>query len=180
MGNRAVITTKKKDLGIYLHWNGGRDSVEAFLKYADLQGYRQPEQDCYGWSRLAQLIGNFFGGTNSIGVDRYEKLDTDNYDNGVYVIEDWKIIGREFKRQPEQQNYDLWELLEEINEKQPKHIQLDLEKAKEKEKEVKKAFGYQYPDCGVWINGNGDYICDVGSQKAKDLKLEEKITEPLF
>ena len=26
MGNRAVITTEKKDLGIYLHWNGGRDS----------------------------------------------------------------------------------------------------------------------------------------------------------
>lgn len=43
MGNRAVITTSKapdvsgaKDLGIYLHWNGGRDSVEAFLKYCVL------------------------------------------------------------------------------------------------------------------------------------------------
>ena len=33
MGNRAVITTRKdlKDIGIYLHWNGGRDSVEGFL-----------------------------------------------------------------------------------------------------------------------------------------------------
>ena len=30
MGNRAVITTRKdlKDIGVYLHWNGGRDSVE--------------------------------------------------------------------------------------------------------------------------------------------------------
>ena len=37
MGNRAVITTKENmdnnGIGIYLHWNGGRDSVRAFLKY---------------------------------------------------------------------------------------------------------------------------------------------------
>lgn len=25
MGNRAVITDKQKKIGIYLHWNGGRD-----------------------------------------------------------------------------------------------------------------------------------------------------------
>ena len=30
MGNRAVITDIEKKVGIYLHWNGGRDSVEAF------------------------------------------------------------------------------------------------------------------------------------------------------
>lgn len=28
MGNRAVITTPDKKMGVYLHWNGGRDSVE--------------------------------------------------------------------------------------------------------------------------------------------------------
>ena len=42
MGNRAVIT-KDRDLygiGVYLHWNGGRDSVEAFLAYCDLKRYR--------------------------------------------------------------------------------------------------------------------------------------------
>ena len=37
MGNRAVITTKENmynnGVAIYLHWNGGRDSVEAFLEY---------------------------------------------------------------------------------------------------------------------------------------------------
>jgi hypothetical protein len=181
MGNRAVITTKNKDMGIYLHWNGGRDSVEAFLKYADLQGFRRPEGDCYGWARLAQVIANTFKSGLSVGVDRYERLDTDNWDNGVYIIEDWKIVGREFKRNPEQKNYDLWDSLEEINDCQPEYMKLDLEKLKEKENEAKKVFGIQYPDCGVWINGNGDYICDVGSQKAKDLKLEEKnVTAPLF
>lgn len=36
MGNRAVITTRKdlKDIGVYLHWNGGRDSVERNLESA--------------------------------------------------------------------------------------------------------------------------------------------------
>jgi hypothetical protein len=37
MGNRAVITDNKQRIGIYLHWNGGRDSVEAFLKYCELR-----------------------------------------------------------------------------------------------------------------------------------------------
>ena len=32
MGNRAVITTPDKKIGVYLHWNGGRDSVEGFLQ----------------------------------------------------------------------------------------------------------------------------------------------------
>ena len=34
MGNRAVIasaTEKEKGIGIYVHWNGGVESVEAFL-----------------------------------------------------------------------------------------------------------------------------------------------------
>ena len=40
MGNRAIITTKKdfdnNGIGVYLHWNGGRDSVQAFLTYCKL------------------------------------------------------------------------------------------------------------------------------------------------
>ncbi len=62
MGNRAVITTPDKKMGIYLHWNGGRDSVEAFLHYCELHGFRSPDRDPYGWARLCQVIGNFFGG----------------------------------------------------------------------------------------------------------------------
>jgi hypothetical protein len=97
MGNRAVITTEDKQLGVYVHWNGGRDSVEAFLLYCKLKGYRCPENDNYGWARLCQVIGNFFGGEYSVGIDRYDRLDTDNGDNGVYIIKDWQIIGKEFE-----------------------------------------------------------------------------------
>ena len=54
MGNRAVITTPERKIGLYLHWNGGRDTVEPLLRYCDLKGYRAPGSDSYGWARLCQ------------------------------------------------------------------------------------------------------------------------------
>lgn len=124
MGNRAVITTRDKNIGVYLHWNGGRDSVEAFLKYCELKGYRTPERDNYGWARLCQIIGNYFGGELSLGIDKYEKLDKDNGDNGVYIIENWKIVDREFIDWPEQNEYDLISMLRDINDHQPEREKL--------------------------------------------------------
>lgn len=133
MGNRAVITTKQgwenpnDNLGIYLHWNGGRDSVEAFLTYCKMQGYRSPEYDNYGWARLCQVIGNFFGGSLSVGLDVVSRLDCDNWDNGVYIIEDWQIVDRKCFEGKEQQNYDLIEMLNDINSQMPEHTRLPNE-----------------------------------------------------
>lgn len=124
MGNRAVITDTNKQVGIYLHWNGGRDSVEAFLKYCDLQGYRSPSEDCYGWARLAQTIANFFAGGLSIGIDVMEKLPKDNGDNGVYIIKNWEIVGRSNFTGAEQKEYDLIESLRDIDKAQPVEIQI--------------------------------------------------------
>lgn len=131
MGNRAVITTStsvsikdSNDIGIYLHWNGGRDSVEAFLAYCKRRGFRPPEQDCYGWARLCQVIGNFFGGDDSIGIDRCCNLDCDNYDNGVYIISDWEIVGRVYHEGFEQDTYDLEEMIREIDKCQPEEDRL--------------------------------------------------------
>lgn len=125
MGNRAVITTtntgkvEDNNVGVYLHWNGGYDSVSAFLTYCKLKGHRSPESDCYGWARLCQVIGNFFGGELSLGINTCENLDCDNYDNGVFFIKDWQIVGRQYQRLGEQQNHDLYEMLIEIDSKQP-------------------------------------------------------------
>ena len=123
MGNRAVITTRENfdnnGVGVYVHWNGGRDSVEAFLTYCKRKGYRSPDQDCYGWARLCQVIGNFFGGDASVGIDTVDQLDCDNYDNGVYIIEDWKIVGREFFNGTEQNDYDLEEFVKKIDRSMP-------------------------------------------------------------
>ena len=126
MGNRAVITTKEKHLGIYLHWNGGRDSVEVFLKYCKIKGYRPPSQDCYGWARLAQVVGNFFGGTDSIGIDTIDRLDTKG-NNGTYIIEGWEIVGREYFNGWEQDSHTLQEMLIAINKAQPKEEQIPQE-----------------------------------------------------
>lgn len=134
MGNRAVITASKalnvagsNDIGVYLHWNGGRDSVEAFLKYCELKQYRAPDGDNYGWARLCQVIGNWFGGDCSIGIDRCVNLDCDNDDNGTYIIKGWEIVDRKFMRRGEQRNYDLREMLHDINEAQPVKEQLPRE-----------------------------------------------------
>ena len=132
MGNRAVITTctapdpaKCSDIGVYLHWNGGRDSVEAFLLYCKLKGYYSPERDCYGWARLCQVIGNYFGGELHIGIDGCRLLDCDNHNNGVYVIRDWEIVDRKYFSGKEQNEHDLLEMLRFINKNQPEKEQLD-------------------------------------------------------
>lgn len=96
MGNRCVITTEAREIGVYLHYNGGPDFVASLLRYCSLAGIRKPENNCYGWARLCQVAANYFGGTLSVGVNRYDKLDTDNGDNGTYIIRDWEIVDREF------------------------------------------------------------------------------------
>ena len=135
MGNRAVLVTEaglrdpRRNIGLYLHWNGGRDSVEAFLCYCRLQGYRSPEKDCYGWAALCCVISNFFGCQGlCVGMDTIDRLDTDNYDNGVYIIADWKIAGRAFLRNPEQNVYDTLEMLEEIDAAMPPKCRLGRER----------------------------------------------------
>ena len=126
MGNRAVITTKEQKIGVYLHWNGGRDSVEAFLAYCKLKGYRNPENDDYGWARLCQVIANYFGGELSIGINTIDCLDTDNGDNGTYIIENWEIVDRLYYNSNEQNSHDLLEMLKDINAAQPEKLDEEI------------------------------------------------------
>ena len=101
MGNRAVIafgTKQTAKFGIYLHWNGGRDSVEAFLDAArHLMKSRGPDRT-YGPARLVQVIGNFMGGCLSVGLGSLDDLDCDNGDNGTYYVdpESLQIVGRAY------------------------------------------------------------------------------------
>lgn len=130
MGNRAVITTKENmdnnGIGVYLHWNGGRDSVRAFLKYCELKGYVSPSVDNYGWARLCQVIGNFFGGGSSLGIDTVNHLDCNNWDNGVYLIEGWEIVGRMYFDGEEQDEYDLIGMLKAINDSMPESERITI------------------------------------------------------
>ena len=99
MGNRAVIsfqdssenTLDTSQVGIYLHWNGGIESIEAFCQAASALGVNEP-------ARFIQMIGNWFGGNQSVYVDVISRLDYDNHDNGTYVISKasrkWKVVQR--------------------------------------------------------------------------------------
>ena len=123
MGNRAVITIKEDNRpqedwqSLYLHWNGGRDTVEPLLHVAKLYGVRCQADPSYAIARLSQIMGNYIGGTLSLGVGTYKQLDTNNFDNGVYVVQDWEIVDREFEPPYEQQEYDFNEMVAEIRSK---------------------------------------------------------------
>lgn len=101
MGNRAVITwgtpsNYEDSLGIYLHWNGGPDWVKSFLAYCEMRQFRSPDTDNYGYARLCQIIGNYFGGGLSLGIDLCKNLDCDNGDNGTYLCRKWRVVNRLF------------------------------------------------------------------------------------
>ena len=102
MGNRAVIQMVGEQVVIYVHNNGGLDTIQPLLDVAKEYGLRG---DDYGMARLTQMLGNLFGGILNIGIDKLENLDKNNYDNGTYVISrNFNIVERLFF-DGEEQNY---------------------------------------------------------------------------
>ena len=138
MGNRAIIKGIGTNIGVYVHWNGGDDSVLAFTQYCKLKGYRSPDNDpAYGTARLAQVIGNYFGGRCSVGIENMsgttvmtpELVQEFYLDNGVYEIEKWEIVKHWNPnvialKNESHEGYDLIETLCEIDECQPAQEQL--------------------------------------------------------
>lgn len=141
MGNRAIIKGIGTNIGVYVHWNGGYDSVLAFTQYCKLKGYRSPESDpAYGTARLTQIIGNFFGGSCSVGIENMRDMTvlTPEFvrelclDNGIYEIENWEIVKHWNPdiialENESHKGYDLTEMLCEIDECQPAKEQLGKE-----------------------------------------------------
>lgn len=125
MGNRAIVKPEGQNIGVYLHWNGGIDSVTAFLKYCELKQYRGFD-DAYGLARFTQVVGNFFGGGLSIGIETgVDENRVEDYwlDNGVYVVKGWDIV-RHVGADDSHEGYDLDEFLKEIDIRQPVKEQL--------------------------------------------------------
>jgi len=92
MGNRAVITfsTASSAPAIYLHWNGGRASVEGFLTAAKQLGLRSNRWTLDTVDSLAELIARHFFGVDvgfTVYRQKYGQTDRDNGDNGVYVLD---------------------------------------------------------------------------------------------
>lgn len=114
MGNRAVIKfdfLKNEEFQpqIYLHWNGGRASVQAFLNVAKNLKLQEKTAE-KAFIEFCNIIRNF-------GVDYEIEFNAESYgDNGIYTIDNnFNIIQRQ----------DLVGL-EEKNEEKTKKITEDL------------------------------------------------------
>lgn len=132
MGDLAVITTSKSidpqndsnSLGIYLLWCGREDSVKAFLTYCKIHGFRSPSDDCWAWTLLADVICNYIGNALSCGIDVCSRLNCDNYENGVYIIDGWDIVDHKYSQPSSYDDCSILEFLCEIDDRMPKHMQL--------------------------------------------------------
>lgn len=119
MGNRAVIAFDEYSdnaIGIYLHWNGGRDSVEGFLQAAREQMAGRLGDAVYGRARLVQVIGTYLSGNLSFGLGKCKNLDCNNGDHGVFIVDSktLTITGRRLNENPEQNEHNPIELAQFI------------------------------------------------------------------
>ena len=113
MGNRAVITfsTAGNAPAIYLHWNGGRASVQGFIDAARALGLRHAPTaaaQTQALDQLAELLARHYFRCN-VGMTvyrlHYAGADRDNGDNGTYLLgHDLTIIDRFYKPRSEEIN----------------------------------------------------------------------------
>lgn len=131
MGNRCMIVPKgDENIAVYLHWNGGVDSVTAFLKYCKLKRYEDfggDQAHGYGIARFVQVVSNYFGGGLSIGIVSIPEdlqKQAEWLDNGIYIIDGWEISNRLIGYNRCREGYDLTKMLIDIDTKQPVSEQL--------------------------------------------------------
>ena len=121
MGNRAVIVNDcamcAEDKCIYLHWNGGKDSVTAFLRAAKELGMRfESNEDKLAFAEM--LAERFFECKVGLTVyfEDYGRADTNNGDNGVFVVDDdFELVGRIYapiqEQESEEKSQEIYEYL---------------------------------------------------------------------
>ena len=113
MGNRAVVSfsTNNTSPSLYLHWNGGRASVEGFLAGCLDAGYQATGDQKQDMDQIERCLRPFFarnGECLSIYRQPVGRADTDNGDNGWYILDQGTlaITGRLHKRGAEEINAD--------------------------------------------------------------------------
>ena len=89
MGNRAIITLEDQHgrthpVATYVHWNGGLESVLAFIQFT-WEEFDRGRDDLYTFhARLCQVIGNFFPDGLSLYAHPIDEADdvAEGCDNG--------------------------------------------------------------------------------------------------
>lgn len=103
MGNRCLITNKNKKIAIYQHWNGGRDTIEPLLRVAEYEFQKNPYKfGCDEFKAVLDVSKKVFDGKEC----DYERNQNIASDNGVYVVEEFKIIERLNNRYSEQREHN--------------------------------------------------------------------------
>lgn len=114
MSNSAIIEFDFCDIKYYIHWNGGRDSIEAFLEYAKLHEWTGENLPI----RLCLIMSVFLDGSLNISNG------SEYSDNGVYVVNKDAVIVQRRHGGKEQYHHDMKELLLAIDEAMPSKYQL--------------------------------------------------------
>ena len=92
MGDRANVTIRGSEWGVYLHWDGCIARVDALTTYCRLRGIRCECDPSYGIARLAWVAGCWTGAEEGLSVGICH-ADEDPGDNGTYVVgDDWRIV----------------------------------------------------------------------------------------
>ncbi|MDR2828323.1 MAG: hypothetical protein LBV51_02760 [Acholeplasmatales bacterium] len=123
----GTITTKNKELAISINWFGGRGSVEALLTYCKIRRFAKPEENPYGWATLCQVACNYTDRKwgYDVGIDKYcQNITGQNRENGLFIIENYQIVGRKYYLGIDKEAYNLKELVLEFDNCQPSHQQL--------------------------------------------------------
>jgi hypothetical protein len=90
MGNRAIVHFKNDDdkHGIYLHWNGGPESVLAFLKVMEERKWTRMD---YASARFTAVVSEFFDASGdcsglSLGILENKDCGAADWDNGLFQV----------------------------------------------------------------------------------------------
>lgn len=98
MSHSALLIAKDATIGLRLNGNGDRNSVKAFLRYAEYAQLPSINADDKWISPFITMLQNFFRDNNDAirleTVDPQHLGDKTDYDNGIYVLEDYEIVDR--------------------------------------------------------------------------------------
>lgn len=98
MSYSALLIAKDATIGLRLEWNGDRNSVKAFLKYAEYAQLPPINADNKWIPPFITMVQNFFRDNNEAirleTVDPQHFGDKTDYDSGIYVLDGYEIVDR--------------------------------------------------------------------------------------
>ncbi len=146
MGNRAVILFDNSNESLYLQWNGGRESIEGFLR-ACRELFPDTKTPFERREMMYSAVHRFFNdpakpeswGAPSVYRQLGRNFNMASIDNGIYYLNGWGIVGRDYPHDGYQEGNDP---------KKTKGIYRDVLKTFEREPNLELAY-QKMADCEI-------------------------------